>query len=92
MEDTETMVTVTGVKFKKNGKMYYFDPGELELQQGDGVIVETARGMEFARVTMGLKDIRESDVMHPLKKVVRIADEDDLRLHEENESKKGHAM
>ena len=92
MEDTETMVKVTGVKFKKNGKMYYFDPGELELQQGDGVIVETARGMEFARVTMGLKDIRESDVMHPLKKVVRIADEDDLRRHEENESKKGHAM
>lgn len=92
MEDTEAMVTVTGVKFKKNGKMYYFDPGELELQQGDGVIVETARGMEFARVTLGNAEIQESDVTRPLKKVVRVADEADLQRHEENESKKGHAM
>jgi cell fate regulator YaaT (PSP1 superfamily) len=88
----ETMVKVTGVKFKKNGKMYYFDPGELQLQQGDGVIVETARGMEFARVTMGSAEIQESDITHPLKKVVRIADEADIQRHEENEGKKGHAM
>ncbi len=88
----ETMVKVAGVKFKKNGKMYYFDPGELELEKGTGVIVETARGMEFAHVTMGTTEIQEADVTHPLKKVVRIADEDDIQRHEENEGKKDYAM
>lgn len=92
MEDTQNMIKVAGVKFRSTGKMYYFDPGELELAPGDKVIVETARGMEFANVTLGVTEIRDEDVVHPLKKVVRVADEDDLKRHEEYEGKKGQAM
>ncbi|MGN0658860.1 MAG: stage 0 sporulation family protein [Emergencia sp.] len=86
------MVKVAGVRFKNAGKVYYFDPDNLNVKIGDSVIVETARGLEFGTVTMDITDIREEDVVQPLKKIVRIAGEDDIRRHEENEKKKSRAL
>ena len=83
---------VVGFRFKKMGKMYYFDPNGLDPKAEEHVIVETARGMEFGTVSMGVTAVNDNDVVKPLKKVVRIADEEDIRRHEENEAKKGDAM
>ncbi len=86
------MVKVVGVRFKSMGKVYYFDPNGTDPETGAGVIVETARGMEFGTVSMPAKEIKDSDVKKPLKKIVRIADEKDITKHEENENKKEEAM
>lgn len=86
------MVKVAGVRFKNAGKVYYFDPDELEISLGESVIVETARGLEFGTVTMDITEIREEELVQPLKKIIRIADEDDIRRHEENEKKKEKAL
>ena len=51
------MIKVVGVRFKNTGKMYYFDPGELDIKLGMGVIVETARGIEFGNVVSGIKNL-----------------------------------
>ena len=86
------MVKVAGVKFKTAGKIYYFDPEELEVQLGDSVIVETARGMEFGMVAMEITEVDESEVVTPLKRIIGIADEKDHLQHEENLKKKKGAM
>jgi cell fate regulator YaaT (PSP1 superfamily) len=86
------MVKVAGVRFKKAGKIYYFDPDELQVEKGINVIVETARGMEFGTVTSGIKDVPESEIVPPLKKIVRIADENDAAQHKENIRKKQRAL
>ena len=86
------MVKVAGVRFKKAGKIYYFDPDELKVEKGTNVIVETARGMEFGTVTSGIKEVPESEIVPPLKKIVRIADENDAAQHRENVKKKQRAL
>jgi Uncharacterized homolog of PSP1 len=86
------MVKVAGVRFKKAGKIYYFDPDELQVEKGTNVIVETARGMEFGTVTSGIKEVPESEIVPPLKKIVRIADENDVVQHKENVRKKQRAL
>ena len=86
------MVKVAGVRFKSAGKVYFFDPGEFNVEINDPVIVETARGLEFGTVTMGITDIKEGDVVQPLKKIVRMATDEDIRRHNENEKKKAKAM
>ena len=86
------MVTVVGVRFKNAGKVYYFDPGEYTLSQGENVVVETARGMEFGVVTTEPKEVDESEIISPLKKIVRIANEQDIRQHEVNTKKKERAI
>lgn len=86
------MVDVAGVRFKNIGKIYYFDPGDFELKPGCGVIVETARGMEFGTVTMGRTAVNDSDVKKPLKKIIRIANENDVKRHTDNENKKSEAI
>ena len=86
------MVKVAGVRFKRAGKIYYFDPDNLEVEEGTHVIVETARGMEFGTVTSGIKEVPESDIVPPLKKIVRIADENDVNQHKENVKKKQRAL
>ena len=86
------MVKVAGVRFKSAGKVYFFDPGEFNVEINDPVIVETARGLEFGTVTMGITDIKEGDVVQPLKKIVRMATDEDIRRHNENETKKTKAM
>jgi cell fate regulator YaaT (PSP1 superfamily) len=77
---------VVGVRFKKAGKIYYFDPGELSIQKDDFVIVETVRGVEFGRVVIPRKQVGENDVVLPLKKVVRIADQKDRLIVDENKA------
>ena len=82
------MIKVAGVRFKAAGKVYYFDPAELELAAGDNVIVETARGVEFGTVSAGIMEVEEEDVVAPLKPILRKADENDVKRHEENLKKK----
>ncbi|HZW67310.1 MAG TPA: stage 0 sporulation family protein [Pseudogracilibacillus sp.] len=79
------MIQVTGVRFKKAGKIYYFDPDEHKLTLDDYVIVETARGIEYGEVVIPNKMVEMDDVVLPLKKVMRIANEDDHRNVEKNE-------
>ena len=86
------MINVVGVKFKDAGKLYYFSPGKLHVEAGDNVIVETARGLEFGKVTMGVTKVNESELVAPLKNIIRIATEKDRKKHEENLAKKEEAM
>ena len=79
------MQTVVGVRFKKACKIYYFSPGELALVQGDGVVVKTARGIEFGTVVIGPRDVSDAEVVQPLKEVQRKAtNEDRAKLAENN--------
>ncbi len=86
------MVKVTGVRFKSAGKVYFFDPGNLDVKLNDYVIVETARGLEFGTIAMDITDVKEDDVVQPLKKIVRMATEEDIKRHAENEKKKARAL
>ncbi|MBL4954227.1 stage 0 sporulation family protein [Neobacillus sp. OS1-32] len=78
------MYDVVGVRFKKAGKIYYFDPGDLPIEKDDFVIVETVRGVEYGKAVIPRKQVEEHDVVLPLKKVVRIADQKDRLIVEEN--------
>ena len=86
------MIKVASVRFKAAGKVYYFDPEELELAVGDHVIVETARGMEYGTITAPVKEVEERELVSPLKKIIRIADEKDAKQHAENQKKKNRAL
>ncbi|MFC4737752.1 stage 0 sporulation family protein [Bacillus daqingensis] len=78
------MHRVIGVRFKKTGKIYYFSPGDFHIEKDDYVIVETARGVEFGKAVIGMKEVAEEDVVLPLKKVLRKATEKDKLTIEEN--------
>jgi cell fate regulator YaaT (PSP1 superfamily) len=78
------LYNVVGVRFKKAGKIYYFDPGELIIPAGEFVIVETVRGIEYGKVVISNKQVDENDIVLPLKKVIRIADAKDKWIVEEN--------
>ncbi|WP_068793669.1 PSP1 domain-containing protein [Brevibacillus laterosporus] len=78
------MYEVVGIRFKKAGKIYYFDPDEMQIEKDSHVIVETARGVEYGKVVIGQKTVEDSDVVLPLKKVIRIADESDASQVDEN--------
>ncbi|PAQ12706.1 stage 0 sporulation protein [Bacillaceae bacterium SAOS 7] len=78
------MYDVVGVRFKKAGKIYYFDPVELKIEKNDHVIVETVRGVEHGQVVVGMKKVEEEDIVLPLKKVIRVADQKDRLIVEEN--------
>ena len=86
------MVKVVGVRFKKAGKVYYFDPTNLKIDKGTCVIVETARGVEFGECVIGEKEVSEEDIVSPLKNVLRIADETDIVKHEQNKAKEKDAF
>ncbi|MBW6410342.1 PSP1 domain-containing protein [Clostridium weizhouense] len=86
------MIKVVGVRFKKAGKIYYFDPVDFSVQKGNYVIVETARGIEFGECVIGIKEIRDDEIISPLKPVIRIADEKDIQKHKENKSKEQQAL
>ncbi|TVP86862.1 MAG: stage 0 sporulation protein [Alkalicoccus sp.] len=78
------MHRVIGVRFKKTGKIYYFSPGDLEIEKDDYVIVETARGVEFGKTVIGMKEVEEQDVVLPLKKVLRLATDNDKMTIQQN--------
>lgn len=85
------MQTVVGVRFKKACKIYYFGLGGLELAQGDGVVVKTARGVEFGTVVIGPRDVPDSEVVQPLKDVQRKATQEDIDKLAENSEKEKEA-
>ena len=86
------MVRVAGVRFKTAGKIYYFDPDTFDVKNGDNVIVETARGMEYGTVTNDIQEVEENEIVAPLKKIIRIATPEDDKKHRENVKKKERAM
>ena len=86
------MVQVVGVRFKKAGKVYYFDPADLPISAGDKVVVETARGIEYGDVAVGPKEVPEDQVVQPLKKVLRIGTEKDAMIAAENRRKEKEAF
>lgn len=86
------MTRVIGVRFRPAGKIYYFAPGKFHIRQGDKVIVETARGIEFGSVVIGPKEVKDEEVMQPLKSVIRIATEEDKRAEEKNREKEKEAF
>lgn len=86
------MIKVAGIRFRKAGKVYFFDPGDFPVKKGMGVIVETARGLEYGTLSEDIKDVDEKEIVPPLKKIIRIADEKDVRQHEENLKKKEHDL
>lgn len=83
---------VVGVRFKQAGKIYYFDPVDIDVKQGDYVIVETARGIEFGQVMVGPKQVGEEKVTLPLKNVIRVATPEDRAQLAENKEKEKKAL
>lgn len=86
------MIKVVGVRFKKAGKIYYFDPADMNIQKDTYVVVETARGIEFGECVIGIKEISENDIVAPLKSVLRIATEEDINKHFKNKDKEKDAF
>lgn len=86
------MVNVVGVRFKSVGKIYYFDPENIEIKKGDSVIVETSRGVEFGSVVLANKEISEDEIVSPLKKVLRKATDDDIKVMLDNKEKEKQAF
>ena len=86
------MTEVVGVKFREVGKVYYFDPDKMKIEKNTKVIVETARGIECGDVVVSNKMVKDEDIVPPLKKVIRVATNDDLKKIEENKIKEKKAF
>ena len=86
------MIKVTGVRFKKMGKIYYFDPCDFDIQTGMHVVVETSRGIEYGLAVIGSKEVGEDKIVAPLKKVIRIATPEDDKAVEVNRKKEAEAF
>ena len=86
------MIKVIGVRFRKAGKVYFFDPAGMNIKLGDHVIVETARGIEFGRVVLGSREVEEKKVIQPLKPVIRMANKSDEEIEKKNKQKEKDAF
>lgn len=86
------MAEVIGVRFKEVGKVYYFDPDGQTLKKGDKVIVETVRGIECGEVAMDNREINDEEIVKPLKKLIRIATDEDIKRAEANKAKEKEAF
>ena len=86
------MTKVIGVRFRQAGKIYYFDPTRFEINKGDHVIVETARGVEYGTVVGGIREVDDSKVVQPLKPVLRIATDRDNEQEAANKGKEKEAF
>ena len=86
------MINVIGVRFRRAGKVYYFDPAGMEIVNGDNVIVETARGVEYGTVVLGPRDVAEDTVIQPLKPVIRKATPEDDETERRNREKEKDAF
>lgn len=86
------MAIIVGIKFRNGNKVYYFDPQGIAFDEGDGAIVETARGQEFGTVSITNKEVDEKDIVSPLKPVIRKATPDDFKKVEKNLADKDHAL
>ena len=86
------MIKVIGVRFRKAGKVYFFDPAGMEIKTGDHVIVETARGIEFGHVVLGNREVEDNKVVQPLKPVIRMATRADEEVERKNKEKEKEAF
>lgn len=86
------MVKVIGVRFRRAGKVYYFDPADRQIEKGQHVIVETARGVEYGEVVLGAREIEDENVIQPLKQVLRVATKEDDEQEARNKAKEKDAF
>ena len=86
------MKRIIGVRFKRLGKIYFFDPKWLEVKKGENVVVETSQGEEIAEVVVPNRMIEEEKIVAPLKKVLRLASQKDLKHAEECRKKEKEAF
>lgn len=86
------MIEIIGVRFKANGKVYYFSPGDHQFQTGDLVVVETSKGTECGEVTIPNKTIQQSAVVQPLKQILRPVNKEDRKTLEQNRKKEIRAF
>lgn len=86
------MVNVIGVRFRRAGKIYYFDPLDYDIEVGQNVIVETARGVEYGHVLIGRRSVEDTSVIQPLKAVIRVATPEDDEIAEKNKEKEKEAF
>ncbi|MDD6796950.1 MAG: stage 0 sporulation family protein [Clostridia bacterium] len=86
------MTNVVGVRFRNAGKIYFFSPGDLKIEAGQHVIVETARGVEYGHVVLGPRDVEDEKVVAPLKTVIRIATPEDDVVEAGNREKEKEAF
>ena len=86
------MIKIIGVRFRKAGKIYYFSPGSLMVTKGQHVIVETARGVEYGTVVIGVSEVTDDEVTQPLKQVIRISTREDDLAEVKNREKEAKAM
>lgn len=81
------MIRIVGVRFKNAGKIYYFDPINLDVCKNMDIVVETARGLEYGTIVVGPKEISKDELISPLKPIIRIATEEDTKIYLENKEK-----
>lgn len=86
------MIEIIGVRFKANGKVYYFSPGDHQFQTGDLVVVETSKGTECGEVTIPNKTIQQAAVVQPLKQILRPVNKEDRKTLEQNRKKEIRAF
>lgn len=86
------MTNIIGIKFRSTSKVYYFDPCDIAFKVGDGVIVETVRGMEYGVVAIANTNVEDKEIIQPLKSVIRKASAEDTKIHEENLAKREPCM
>lgn len=86
------MTKIVGVRFKSTGKIYYFNPGDLDIKKGDYLIVETARGLEIGEAALEAKEVSDNEITKPLKDIIRIATEDDIKKWKQNKEKEAQAF
>ena len=86
------MVRVTGIQFQQNGKVFHFDAGDLPVRTGDYVIADTERGIDLGQVVLGVRETPEEQLVRPLKKLVRIATQQDIQHGSENRIKENEAF
>ena len=86
------MVEIIGVRFSSAGKIYYFDPKGEQLSVGTKILVETARGVELGHVVIANKNVDDSEIVAPLKPIIRKANEDDFKTVAENKEKEKDAF
>jgi len=86
------MTKIIGVRFRRAGKVYYFDPAGLDIKAGEHVIVETARGVEYGKVIIGTKEVTDEEIIQPLKPVIRVATPQDDEAEKKNKEKERKAF
>ena len=86
------MKEVIGVRFRSNGKIYYFDPLDIEVKVGDPVIVDTARGVEYGKCVLGRKEIEDEKRIAGLRPILRLASKEDIESYERNNARADEAF